>query len=298
MRRTLAAACLFILLSGCESGPTTISVEAVPNSTGTAFSVWNEKGEAVVERAEAGTPVSVPPGVYTVTRVGSKLWVWAKDVDLKKGTSFVVKLGALKVVPPEGVQENLSVQDQKGAWVSELDETGKLVAAPAGTWRITAYLEKKWAWGDVTVKEGGISELAVGAIKVTVPPGTYDTGLSVHDPATGDRLSELQPIGKPFVSRVGKIKLQSYLDITVLSESTDVAAGRIAEVSLGAIQWNGAADMVELVTKDGVRARTYTFAKGKPIAAGPGEWKIAMSGKLDAVLGEVKVVPGAVVHAN
>lgn len=298
MRRNLAPLFLFALLAGCASGPTTIQVDALPNSIKTAFSVWDEKGKAIIERAEAGKPVSLPPGRYTVTRQGSMRWVWAKDVDLRKGTAIVIKLGALKVVPPEGIEENMSIQDLEGNWVSELDLTGKLVAAPAGTWRIAAYLDKKWTWGDVTVKEGALSELAVGAIKVTVPAGTVDPGVSVHDPASGDRLSELRPIGKPFVSRVGKIRLQSYLDITVLAPSMDVAAGRVADVPLGAVRWNGAAARVELVTKDGARARTHTFEKGKPIAVPPGAWKIAMDGKPDAVLAELKVEPGAVAEAN
>ena len=287
-----------VVLSGCKSGPTLLQVDAVPDSTNAEFSVWDAKlTKTIVELGHPGKPVELAPGHYTVTRYLSSRWVWAENIEVAKGKTTLIKLGALKVVPPPGTDEQkFSIMNPKGDFVSELGYAGKLIAAPAGDYQITGYLESSWKLGTLTVRESAASELKVGALKVTVPEGTTDTGLSVHDPSTGDRTCERRSFGSVFIAPLAKVRLQTSLDITVLAEVEPVA-DKILEVPVGAIVWNGPNPRVELMTKAGARGRTHSFAKGSPIAAGAGEWAIVSDDPKHAALAAVNVEPGKIAAA-
>lgn len=297
IRSSLLAAAL-LLVAGCKSGPTLLQVDAVPDSINAEFSVWDPKlTKTVVELGHPGKPVALEPGRYTVTRYLSSRWVWAEDIEVAKGKTTVVKLGALKVVAPPGAgEQKYSIMNPKNDFVAELAYADKLVAAPAGDYQITGYLESAWKLAKVTVRELAASEVKVGALKVTVPEGTTDTGLSVHDPATGDRSCERRSFGDVFIAPLQKVRLQTSLDVTVLAEVEPVA-DKITEVPVGAIVWNGPNARVELVTKEGARARTHSFAKGSPIAAGAGEWAIVSDDPKHAALASVKVEPGKIAAA-
>lgn len=297
IRSLLLAAAL--LATGCKSGPAVLQVEAVPDSTNSEFSVWDAKlTKTVVELGYPGNPVELAPGRYSVTRYLSKRWVWAEDIEVSRGKTTVVKLGALKVAPPPGVddEQKYSIQNPKDDFVAELAYAGKLITAPAGDYQITGYLESSWKLGKVTVREGAASEMKVGALKVTVPEGTHDKALSVHDPATGKRSCERRQFGDVFIAPLAKLRLQTSLDVTVLGEVEPVA-DKILEVPVGAIVWNGPNPRVELVTKAGARGRTHSFAKGSPIAAGPGEWNIVSDDSKPAALATVTVEPGKIASA-
>lgn len=297
--RSSFLAAVLLLVGGCKSGPALLQVEAVPESTNSEFSVWDAKlTKTVVELGYPGKPVELAPGRYSVTRYLSKRWVWAEDIEVAKGKTTVVKLGALKVVPPPGVddEQKYSIQNPKEDFVAELAYAGKLIAAPAGDYQITGYLESTWKLGKVSVRAGEASEMKVGALKVTVPEGTHDTALSVHDPATGERTCVRRQFGDVFIAPLTKLRLQTSLDVTVLAEVEPVA-GKILEVPVGAIVWNGPNPRVELVTKAGARGRTHSFAKGSPIAAGAGEWNIVSDDASHAALATVTVEPGKIAEA-
>lgn len=301
IRRTALALLAVALLptAACKTPATQLLVEAVPDSQKTEFTVWDEKGSAmIVESGVAGTPVAVPPGRYLVTRRGDQRWVWAKDLDVARGETKTIRLGALRALAIEGVEDDkLSIRDTvTDQWVSELDHVGTLLAAPAGKYRIHAYLDNRHVWGDLAVTEGKISELPLAALNVLVPPGTSDDGLTVHDPATGDITAERRPVNKPFYTRVGPNRVQAYLELTVLG-SVDAPAGKVTDVATGALRWDGPGTRFQLLDAAGGRARKNTLPNGIVFAVAPGKWKIADE-EQKAILAEVTVSAGAVSGAK
>ena len=301
MQRRLVVLLLAVagVLAGC-SKPTQVLVEAVEGSVRTEFTVWDAEGaKMIVPLGKVGTPVEVPPGRYLVTRQEDKRWVWARDLEVQKGSVATIRLGAIRVQRIDGVEDDrYSVMDATTKdWVSQLDRNGELVAAPAGSYRIHAYLDLQHHWGDVTVKEGKITELPVGALVVKTPPGVSDKGVTLHDPASGDVVAQLRPFEKPFYVRAGANRVQSYLERTVLASAVDAPAGKITEVVVGALRWSGPGPRYVLLDDGGARARNTSIENGLLIAVAPGRWKIATE-TAQQILGEVTVAPGAVTDAK
>lgn len=294
--RTSALSLFLLVAGGCKSAPTLVTVEVPEGVTRSEFSVYQDK-KPIIEIGYAGKPVEIPPGTYTITRNGSMRWIWARDVKVARGRTTTVRLGAMKVVTP-GVDESISVLDPAtNRFVSELDPVNVAFAAPAGTWRPTSYLESTMQFDDVKVEAGKVSELQLGAIKVTVPEGTYDDAVSVYD-ETGKTRSERRPIGKPFLAPTGRNRLNSFLDITVLAEAVEVTPGRIVDVPVGALVWNGAPPPVSLYTPAGKLAKRDTLEKGRQIAVGVGEWRVGVDARIEESMTTVTVTPGAIAVVN
>lgn len=251
---------------------TGIFVQAVPNSTASAFDVYQQDTNLkVLSDQKAGQTVTLAPGNYLITRATHPGYVWASGLSVVAGAITQFSLGAIRIDTVQSAADGaFATWDASGDLLCDEDSPNQPVAAPPGEYSITAYDQNRFSWASaLSVSPGEIVDVPLGAVEITVPFGTADTAVSVDSPASS-RLEDSASLGELHSFPAGAFNLVAHLNDKLLLAGVSVTPGSIVEVSLSAIDWTG--PTAALWDSSGTIELVTTVDTGKQFAVGAGEY--------------------------
>lgn len=148
-----------------------LRVITVPGTSDGEFDIYDAAGVQRLSAAnDVNVPLAAPAGTYLLTQYFNRGFVYAHAVTVAAGQTTDLRLGALRVQSVSDAGEvRFDIRDaSSGARLSAGNAADRLVAAPAGTFRLTAYNNAALTFAaEARVVEGAATTVALGGVRCT-----------------------------------------------------------------------------------------------------------------------------------
>jgi hypothetical protein len=148
-----------------------LRVITVPDTSDGEFDLYDAAGVQRLSAAnDVNVPIAAPAGSFLLTQYFNRGFVYAPAVTVVAGQTTEVRIGALRVRSVAAAGEvRFDIRDAaSGARLSAGNAAERLVAAPAGTFRLTAYNNAALVFAaEARVEAGAATTIELGAVRYT-----------------------------------------------------------------------------------------------------------------------------------
>lgn len=203
-----------------------LRVVTVADSSDGEFDIYEAAGVQRLSAAnDVNVPIAAPSGTYLLTQYFNRGFVYSTAATVVAGQTTEVRLGALRVQSVAGAGEvRFDIRDAAtGIRLSAGNAADRMVSAPAGAFRLTAYNNAMLVYAaEARVVEGAATTIALGAVR-------YGSG-SFKILQDGVAVSSGHAAGATVALAPGTYQLADLASGAVIAASVVVEAGVVTDV--------------------------------------------------------------------